>query len=292
MRRNYMVLFVAFAIALVVSLVMYNHIKNSQPVKAPVETQSVVIAAADIPWGTKISSEMIKKIDIPKGNFFSGCFSDTSKVVGRVALYPINSNEPVLESRLAPLPTPGAGVAAIVAMKKRAVAIKVDKTIGVSGFIHPGNRVDMLVTLPEINVTKTILENLLVLAVGVEVTEKTGKGERPMNTDVITVELTPDEAERLALASSQGKILLTLRNYGDSENVLTKGVQISTLLNAYSSSPFTVGGKGSKVVAVKAATSDYSKKKEEPLKKKEFVVELIKGSKRSEVKFDDDSTSE
>jgi len=310
-RKNYVILVVSVFVALIVSLVFYIKMKNVQPPKAEIETQSVVVASVNIPWGARITNEMVKTMTVPKGNMFSGCYSECEKIVGRVSLYPINANEPILESRLAPLPSPTAGVASLITMNKRAVAIKVDKNIGVSGFIHPANRVDVLVTLPELNITKTILENILVLAVGTEVTEK-GKGEKPMITDVITLEMTPDEAERLALASSEGKLLLTLRNYGDSKNVLTKGIQIPNLLNAYSSAPVQLPGKasGPKTAVSKTETKatakaettvetkatadskaptekkDESKAKKEEPAKKFFVVEILKGTKRSEAKLD------
>jgi pilus assembly protein CpaB len=116
------------------------------------------------------------------------------------------------------------------------VAVKVDKVIGVSGFIHPGSRVDVLITMgtgrASLPVTKIVLENLLVLAVGPETKEKKGLEERASSTDVITLEVTPEEAEKLAMAAVEGKIQLALRNFNDMENVSTSGVTIASLLGS------------------------------------------------------------
>jgi len=188
-------------------------------------------------------------------------------------------------------------VAAVITPKMRAIAVKVDKQIGVSGFIRPGNRVDVLVTLsPSKNyapVTKTVLENALVRTVGPEI-EKRGKDERPSEVDVITLEVTPGDAEKLALASSEGKLQLTLRNFNDTEDVMTKGTTVSVLLASYSR------GMEEKVVS----TGVVAKRTPAPLKppasviekvesvapvapkRSVFVVDVIKGSSVSAVKFE------
>src|SRR4030042_1560500 len=140
-------------------------------------------------------------------------------------------------------------------------------------------------------ITKTVLENILVLAAGPEIQTK-GKEERPSAVDVITLEVTPEEAEKLGLAATQGKILLALRNFSDTEDVVTKGMTIPTLLASYSSYGSVQEGK---VVPVKTTGS----KKPTPVmgkkietgkpaleKKPAFAVELIKGNKVSEVKFE------
>jgi pilus assembly protein CpaB len=220
---------------------------------------------------------MIKPVDFLKATAPPGCFSDGDSLVGRVAILPIKANEPILESRLAPASIKTGGVAAVVSQKKRAVAVKVDKVIGVSGFIHHGNRVDVLVTIPTgknsaepIPITKTVLENILVLAVGPEL-EKKGKDEKPSDVDVITLEVTPEEGEKLALAASEGKLQLALRNFSDTENVLTRGVTIPGLLASYALGP--VGGTSPK--------GDHPVQKPRPV-----IVELVKGSKVSEIKFE------
>ena len=267
----------AFIVAFITSFLIYNYLqKRTRIVEVKLETLPVATAVADIGWGTQITQEMIKPVDFLKATVPPGCFSNGDSPVGRVAILPIKANEPILESRLAPGSIKTGGVAAIVSQKKRAVAVKVDKVIGVSGFIHHGNRVDVLVTIPtgknSESVTKTVLENILVLTVGPEL-EKKGKDEKPSDVDVITLEVTPEEGEKLALAANEGKLQLALRNFSDTENVLTRGVTIPSLLASYAIG--SVGGTSPKGEGERVA------KKTRPL-----TVELIKGSKVTEIQFE------
>jgi pilus assembly protein CpaB len=152
----------------------------------------------------------------------------------------------------------------------------VDKIVGVSGFIHPGNRVDVLVTLSRSTrsqepMTKIVLENILVLATGTEL-EKTGKQEKPAQVDVITLEVTPEEGERLALAASEGKLQLALRNFTDSDNAQTRGSTIPGLLAAQSA-PQLAPKSGNKPARVQRAPSPT------------VTIELIRGSKVTETNF-------
>jgi len=295
--RAYIMFGVAIFIALIATFLIINWLQTKAKVKqaVPQETQEVVVAKVDLNWGTVITKEMIETKPFLKKSLPGGYFSDTSSLAGRVLISPVKANEPIFESRLAPTTVKTGGVGAMVSPKKRAIAVKVDKVIGVSGFIHAGNRVDVLVTLQaektQTYITKTVLENILVLAAGPE-TEAKGKAETPTTVDVITLEVTPEEAEKLALAATQGKILLALRNFSDTEDVITKGMTIPTLLASYS----TYGSvQEAKVVPVKATGSKkptpvMGKKIEtvKPVleKKPVFTVELIKGSKVSEVKFE------
>jgi len=273
--RPWMSLGLAFIVAFITSLLIYNYLqKSTRIVEVKLETLPVASAVADIGWGTRITKEMIKPVDFLKTTAPPGCFSDCDSLVGRVAIFPIKANEPILESRLAPTSITAGGVAAVVSQKKRAVAVKVDKVIGVSGFIHHGNRVDVLVTIPNGKssepITKTVLENILVLTVGPEL-EKKGKDEKPSDVDVITLEVTPEEGEKLALAANEGKLQLALRNFSDTENVLTKGVTIPGLLASYAIGP--VGGT--------------SAKGEHPgHNPRSLTVELVKGSNVTEIKFE------
>jgi pilus assembly protein CpaB len=282
--RPWISLSLAFIVALITSFMIYNYLqKNTKIVEVTQDTLPVAVAVADIGWGVIITKEMIKTADFLKTTIPPGCFSNGDSPVGRVAISTIKANEPVLESRLAPASVKTGGVAALITPRKRAVAVKVDKVIGVSGFIHQGNRVDVLVTIPTGKnydpITKLVLENILVLTVGQEL-EKRGKDEKPTEVDVITLEVTPEEAEKLALAATEGKLQLALRNYSDTENVLTRGVTIPTLLGSYSMG--RVESKDTKAEPpVKVAPAAQVVQKPRPL-----TVELVKGSKVTEIKFE------
>jgi pilus assembly protein CpaB len=175
----------------------------------------------------------------------------------------------LMESKLAPLGTTSGGVAGVTDVNKRAMSVKVDDVIGVAGFIKPGDRVDVMVTIePESGkqahaISKMILENVKVLAAGTQM-ERKGKDEEPVQVQVITVEVDVEEAEKLALASTQGRLRLALRNPMNSERVLTRGANVGALLSSF-------------------------RPKQAPKKSQEgegvIRVEIIKGDVRKEIKF-------
>ena len=160
-----------------------------------------------------------------------------------------------------------------------------DKVIGVSGFIHPGNRVDVIVTLSQSGkmitpITKTVLENTLVLATGSE-TDKSGNREKPSQVDVITLEVTPEEGEKLALAASEGKLQLALRNAADTGNVVTKGTTFPVLIGSYS----TAGQVSNDEQPAKTKKQAAKKQVAEPTPRPTVSVELVKGGAISSVNF-------
>lgn len=292
-----MLLGAAISVALITSLLIYGYLqRKGKAEEATIQTQPVVVAAIDLFWGTVLTQEMLKRVHFLKGSLTGGFSSNPSSLVGRVLIYPVKANEPIFESRLAPMNIKTGGVAAVISLRKRAVAVKVDKVIGVSGFIQPGNRVDVLITLATgksyVPVTKTILENILVLAVGSETKERRGVDEKSSSTDVITLEVTPGDAEKLALAAIEGRLQLALRNFSDTENVVTYGTTLSTLLGSYSlSSAKETRSLTRKEVEIKGPVSQAPTpppviKQVESEKPSTFTVELIKGSKMSEVKFE------
>jgi pilus assembly protein CpaB len=277
--RPFIFLGLAVVVALIASVLVYNLLQKRTGVvkEVALETQPIAVAVVDLPWGSTISRETVKMEPFLKNTLPAGYISDPSLAVGRVLVYPVKAREPILESRLAPATMKIGGIAAVITQKKRAVAVRVDKVIGVAGFIKPNNRVDVLVTLSSTKetgepVTKTVLENMLVLAVGTEV-ELKGKDQKPTPVDVITLEVTPQEAEKLALAATQGKLQLTLRSYNDTEDVLTRGANVPLLLASYAGGDLKAqsGGK---------VYRPYRRPAPKPI-----VVELIRGGKVSTVKF-------
>ncbi|MFQ5964212.1 MAG: Flp pilus assembly protein CpaB [Candidatus Scalinduaceae bacterium] len=261
--KNLIIFFIAIVIALFAALLAYSHLQKktkSQVELYKEQTVSVAVATQDLSWGTLITKEMTKVVPYLKKSLPSGYFSDPANLKGRTIIYPIKVNEPIFESRLAPITFETGGIAAVINPEKRAMAIKVDKVIGNTGFIKPGNRVDVLVSLSKKKdvdnpITKTVLENILVLATGHKMGKKDGK-EKPTKMDVVTLEVDPEEAEKLALASTQGKIQLALRNFADTKDVITNGSTIPGLLSSY---------RGGKEVGTQKSPS----------------VELIKGSQVS-----------
>ncbi len=277
-------------VALTTSLLSYRWLKERSLANAGQhgETVNVAVAVTDLGWGTIIKPEMVKTVPFLKGSLVSGFFTDPASVAGRVVLTPIKADEPIFESRLASSTVTQGGVAAVISENKRAMGVKVDKVQGVSGFIHPGNRVDVVATFKQSNstipITMTVLENITVLATGTE-TEIRGKQEKPVEVDVITLEVTPDEAEVLALASAEGKLQLSLRNSSDISNMNTskRATTVESLMK------FLAGKNNApekrtttkKVVAAVPVPA--------PVKESYSKVELIEGQKVAEVKFKEGS---
>jgi pilus assembly protein CpaB len=262
---------IALVIASTLTIFLYKWVKKQTTEKEAVQqaeskTVSVVVAAVDLPWGTELELKMIDTLPYLKESLPPGYSSSPESLNGRVLISPVRQNQPILESSLAPDSVTTGGVSAIVTPGKRALAVKGDKVIGLSGFIRPGNRVDVLVTITvpktKKEITKTVLEDVLVLATGIEIQEKS-EGGKPHSVDVYTLEVTPEEGERLALASARGKLHFALRNFTDRETVLTKGATI----------PGTV-----------ASFSPKTKTRRQG-KKAAFVVEVINGDQMTSKRF-------
>ena len=285
--RPFILLGVAVLIALVTTFLVYSWLSKKAGGKeiAALKTKPVVVAKVNLPWGKVLSPELVEVKTFLSDSVPPGAFSSTAAVNGRVLRFPIGANELLLESRLAPAEgAKGGGFAAVVSPKKRAMAIKVDKVVGVSGFLYPGDRVDVYVTLHTDQggdakiLTKLVLDNMLVLSAGAQLEEK-DKKEKQALVDVITLEVTPEDGEKLALASMEGRIVLALRNYTDTESVKTRGTTIPNLLTSLSSgSPGSSGATGGK--------SGPSKAPEKPKVKEFYFVELIQGGKVSQAKFE------
>jgi len=269
---------VALLLGLITSFLVFSWLQNEKNrlMAAPIplnKNVQVLVSNADLSWGTKLTPEMMQLQEFPPGAIPEGHFTSLEAIKDRVLLVDLKRSELLLESKLAPLGTTSGGVAAVTDINKRAMSVKVDDVIGVAGFIKPGDRVDVMVTIEQEGgkqanmMSKMILENVKVLASGTQM-ERKGKDEEPKPVQVITVEVDVEEAEKLALASTQGKLRLALRNPLNSEKVLTKGANVGALLSSYrlkqTAKPKVKGeGEGDSTVR----------------------VELIKGDVRKEFKF-------
>ena len=232
----------AIVVALVATVYVYRWIQTQgaaptvQETTVREERHQVALAAMDLTWGTKLTPDMIKLASIPRDALPAGHFNSKDALTERVLVSQLRQNEPITESKLAPTSVTTGGVSAVVSPGKRAIAVAGDKVLGISGFIQPGNRIDILVTIRNPGddsepMTKLVLSDVLVLATGTQVQSSEGK---PAPVDVFTVEVTPEQAERLSLAATQGRLHFALRNVMDTETVLTAGSTVSEALKAYS----------------------------------------------------------
>lgn len=240
------------------------------------QTQDVVIAAKDIPAGSTINETMlkdgtVKAIKWPKGSVPAGAFATPTQVVGKVNRVKIIANEPILESRLA---GEGAGLTIRLEPGKRAMAVRVDEIIGVSGFIVPDDRVDVIVTTTppgaannnDARVAKIVLQNKRVLSVAQSTEQKDGK---PQVARSITLEVSPDEAEKLSLAYQEGPIVLALRGLGDDKEQKTIGSNKNDLLS----------------LSARRATGPARVRAVAQPQNDKYKVEVIHGTNRNVVEF-------
>ncbi len=208
---------------------------------------------------------LLKTTPWPKNSIPAGAFSSQQQIVGKVNRVKIMANEPILESRLA---GEGAGLTVRLEPGKRAMALRVDEIVGVSGFIVPDDRVDVILTTTplgaggEAKISKIVMQNKRVLSVAQSTEQKDGK---PQLARSITLEVTPEEAEKLSLASSEGSIVLALRGLGDD-------AQLST-----------IGSNKRDLLAVAAVSHKGGGPTPPPPEK--YRVEVIHGSNRNVVEF-------
>ena len=195
----------------------------------------VVVARTEISLGQRLAPEMLKLVDWPKNSLPPGAHVSTEKLDGRVLKAGLQRGEPVLEAKLAPQGTQG-GLSAVIAEGKRAITVRVNDVIGVAGFALPGNYVDIIVNTQkdgervnhDQNISKIVLEKILVLAVAQEVSRDE---TRPRVVNAVTLEVTPEEAEKIDLARSVGSLSLVLRNQVDPSPIRTAGITKNDLLS-------------------------------------------------------------
>jgi len=276
-------LVVALSAAALISYVVYKKTSMQTTTASATEVKQditqIAVAARMLDRGAKITAQDVRMAAYLKDTLPAGHFVDLNKAIDRIVLKPIQSNEPVFESALAPTDVTKGGMAAIINQQKRAMAVKVDEVIGVAGFLQPGHLVDVLVSIEKPGdqknqITKTVLEKIPVLSIGTQAEETAEKA--PKRVTVVTLEVDLDEGEKLALAVNEGKIQLALRNYADTDQILTKGINVASLLKSYSTAseePVTV-------------SKEKDTPRPKPAAKPQFVVEVMNGNKVNTLALD------
>lgn len=202
----------------------------------------VAVAKVAIPVGTKIIPEQVMVVQFPPESTPDGAFESVDKLTGRVAVTNIAPREPITEARLAPEGTAG-GLSAVIPEGYRAMTVKVDDVVGISGFIMPGTLVDIVVVIDPAEkagmqdpISKIVLQNIKVLANGQNIDKP--ESEREANSvKAVTLLVTPEQAEKLALAASEGKLQLVMRNSIDQGNEQTSGINKRKLLGGEMAKP-------------------------------------------------------
>src|SRR5687767_2851573 len=245
----------------------------------------VVVAAGDIELGSRLNAQMLKTIDWPSGSIPPGAVTDLAPLRDRVVKTSVMRGEPILESKLAPVGTKG-GLSAVIPEGKRAMTVRVNDVVGVAGFALPGNYVDIVVNTQvdgagsaSKQISKIVLESILVLAVAQEANRDETK---PRVVNAVTLELTPEQAEKLDLARSVGTLSLVLRNQIDKDGVETRGIMKPQLLagDKLQPEPEKNTPKPVRRLVVKKAPAPLVN-----VAATKDTVEVIKGLHRSKVEF-------
>src|SRR5918996_3858387 len=232
-KRFFLVLVGALIFGVLAAVSVSKYLSSAQAYTK--NLNKVAVAKVAIPLGSKIIPEQIMVVQFPKESTPDGAFDSAEKLAGRVAVVNIAAREPITESRLAAEGT-AAGLSAIIPEGYRAMTVKVDDAAGISGFIQPGTLVDVVVTIdPEGNsrqnpISKIVLQNIKVLASGQNI-DKPDNEREAKSVKAVTLQVTPEQAEKLALASAEGKLQLVMRNQIDQGDEQTPGVNKRNLLS-------------------------------------------------------------
>jgi pilus assembly protein CpaB len=265
----------ALAVGLLVAFSVYSRLRTFGNAGANDRGIKVVVAADDIQIGSKLTARDVTTIMVSPAAVPQGAFGDPAKTVGRGAILPVSKGDFILSSKLAPL-NAGAGLPSMIPQGMRAVSVRVNDVVSVAGFVQPGSRVDVLATGNQggnDRQTTTVLENVLVLAVGKNLDQSTEAPTAP----VITLAVSPDDAQKLALVSQEGRIQLSLRNPLDTKKGDISATRASSVYPGLKPEATTESKpRAHKVIA-----------KTPVLPNTPYQVEMIRGSKRDETKFDE-----
>jgi len=272
----------AIAIAAVAAYLLYDYLKGEEKrVSEAVAIERVVVAATEIPVGSAINITQIKTVDWPKANVPQGALLSTDQATSRVAVQTFMPGDPIVEGKLVPKEgAPGSILTYKIPEGHRAMTVSVDQVAGVAGFINPGNIVDVVLTASppgsSQSISKIVLQNVPVLAVGQIVDQKEGK---PVAVPTVTMDVSPEDAEKLAVASTQGRLQLVLRRAGDKEVANTVGATVSKVMS---------GAKGGAPVKVTSSTSKkapVAKVQEAPKEEAKVSVEVYRGGQKTTETF-------
>jgi pilus assembly protein CpaB len=272
--RTLLVVIVAVATASSATWLVLRAIRNLPVREVEVASQFVVVAAERMPVGTLLTRERVKLVPWPAASQVPGSHHSIDPVLNRGLIATVDANEPVTENKMAPIEA-GAGLPPSIPAGMRAMSVRVNDVISVAGFAVPGTRVDVLVTVGRSNdsISRVVVTNVQVLAAGTLIDQQKARDGQPVPTAVVTLLLTPEDAERIALASSEGRLMLVLRNPLDTKPTETKGVRLRALMGEPDPPPVVRVEKGKPVVV---------RRPPPPPPPRIYSVEAIRAAKRTE----------
>jgi pilus assembly protein CpaB len=234
-KRLIIALLAAVTFGLIAAVSVKQYLLSAQTFN---RTNDVVVAKVEIPVGSRIIPEQLTIAQFPADVTPEGAIAAIDdKLVGRVVVTAISPRDPLTESKLAPVGSIG-GLSSVIPEGYRAMTVKVDDVVGVSGFIMPGTLVDIVVVIQppkgsnnEEMISKIVLQNIKVLASGQNIDKPKNDREVERSVRAVTLQVTPEQAEKLALASSEGKLQLVMRNSVDQADEQTSGANKRSLLS-------------------------------------------------------------
>ncbi len=270
----------AVAAAAGATFLVYQAIQRRPVQQVALPQTFVVVAAKPLTTGARLATADLKLVGWPAEAIVPGSFTKIEDVVDRGIIAALLENEPITESKLAAVGA-GAGLPPTIPPGMRALSVRVNDVVGVAGFVTPGNRVDVYVTLKrnDTTMTRVVTSNVQVLTAGTKYDQDKTKNNEPIPTAVVTLLLTPEDAEKVVLAGTEGQIMLALRNPLDLEQTKTQGTRIAALY-------------GDPVPVPAANTSAPRPARPRPVAPppvaapppapKPYTVETIRGAKRTE----------
>ncbi len=280
--RMLIVLIVALGAAGIASFAAWHAVRTMPQRDVPVPTVPTVVASRALPLGALVGAADLRLVAWPAASVVPGAFTSTEAVVNRGLVAAVAENEPVTAAKLAPAGA-GAGLPPTIPNGMRAISIRVNEVVGVAGFVQPGAHVDVVgVVRGDTNstVSRVMLTDIKVLAAGTRTDQARAATNAPSApTTVVTLLVTPSEAERLALASSEGAVTLVLRNPLDTGDVTTEGTRLKAL---------TGDGRASAGPSIAPSTPVVSRRPpkvivpEKPEVPPPYTVETIRAAKRSQ----------
>lgn len=276
--RTFVVVLIAVGVAAIASFGVFRAIQQMPVREVEVRSLHQVVAARQLTMGQLITKDDVKLVAWPASSPVEQGFTEIESVLNRGLIDGVVANEPLTERKLAPLEA-GGGLPPTITEGMRALSVKVNEVIGVAGYVVPGTRVDVIVTLSNRggqndSMTRVVVSDVEVLTAGTRMDQEKARDGQAIPASVVTLLVTPEDAEKIALASSEGSIMLTLRNPLDRAPTETLGVRTAALLGQPAPAP-VVKTSGGRRVAVRPPAPAVQ---EAP---QAYIVEAIRGAKRS-----------
>jgi pilus assembly protein CpaB len=278
--RTALVVTITLATAGLASFAVYRAVERIPVREVEVASKYLVVAARPMPMGTAVGERDVKLVAWPARDPIAGSYSEVKAVANRGLIASVAEDEPITETKLAPLEA-GSGLPPSIPSGMRAISVKVNEVIGVAGFVVPGTRVDVVVTVrpqtQQDSMARIVVSNVQVLTAGTRYDQEQAKDGKPIPSTVVTLLVSPSDSERIALASTEGQITLSLRNPLDQQPSDTHGIRTTGLMGEPNAPPVQkVVGKRVVMVAPPPPSPPP------PVPEPPYLVEMIRAAKRTE----------